>query len=247
MGTFTSKPILLLSTSASSATAVPEAVTRRDLRPYRPAFQLRRCGGGSSQLTTFGIGNSGLPSLPRPALNEWNARVFVGDETLVDVGFAVACERLAKLAESGTLISTSRDAYSHGTARVARVRAAGLSKLVRIQIRELSGTTECAGLAMRWEATGPGGGLFPLLDADIRLAPAGRHATMLMLAGVYRAPLGSLGEALDRAVLHRVAAATIRSFVSRVAAEISHQPDTAETATPNAAGPSLPPSAAGSA
>ena len=102
--------------------------------------------------------------------------------------------------------------------------AAGVSKLVRVQVRELPWTERSAGLALRWEATGPGGGLFPVLDADLRLAPAGEHGTLLTMAGAYRPPLGSLGQALDRAILRRVAAATIRSFVAQVAAQITGQP-----------------------
>ena len=93
-----------------------------------------------------------------------------------------------------------------------RVGLSGVSKLVRVQARELSWTDTSAGLALRWEATGPGGGLFPVLDADLKLAPAGDQGTLLTMAGVYRPPLGSLGVALDRAILRRVAGATIRSF-----------------------------------
>ena len=46
---------------------------------------------------------------------------------------------------------------------------------------------------------------------------------MLTMAGSYRPPLGAVGEVLDRAILRRVAAATIRSFVAQVAAQITGQ------------------------
>lgn len=52
----------------------------------------------------------------------------------------------------------------------------GLTRLVRVQARELAATDEAVGLAIRWEATGPGGGLFPALDADIRLTRSGSRA-----------------------------------------------------------------------
>jgi hypothetical protein len=156
--------------------------------------------------------------------------VFVGDEVRLDVGFAVARERLTRLGESGALSETSEDAYGPG---LTRVGVAGFSKLVRVQVRELSWTDLSAGLALRWEATGPGGGLFPVLDADLKLAPNGA-GTMLTVTGSYRPPLGSLGEALDRALLRRVAAATIRSFVAQVAAQITGHPypDGAGSASP---------------
>ena len=101
---------------------------------------------------------------------------------------------------------------------------AGVSKLVRVQVRELAWTDRSAGLALRWEATGVGGGLFPVLDADLTVAPAGDRGTVLRMSGAYRPPLGPLGEALDRTILRRVAAATIRSFLARVAAQITGQP-----------------------
>jgi hypothetical protein len=43
-------------------------------------------------------------------------------------------------------------------------------------------------------------------------------------AGAYRPPLGSLGQAVDRAILHRVADATVRTFLIRVAAQLADQP-----------------------
>jgi hypothetical protein len=159
--------------------------------------------------------------------------VFVGDETRLDVGYPIARERLMRLAECATLLSTSEDAYDHATAGLAKVGLPGLSKLVRVQVRELTMTEGSAGLAIRWEATGPGGALFPVLDADITLTPAadavdagdaGDRASLLAMAGVYRPPLGALGQALDRAILHRVAVATIRGFLAGLAARIADQP-----------------------
>jgi hypothetical protein len=40
---------------------------------------------------------------------------------------------------------------------------------------------------------------------------------------VYRPPLGSPGAGLDRAIMHRIATATIRAFIRRLA-EILSQP-----------------------
>jgi hypothetical protein len=147
--------------------------------------------------------------------------MFVGDEVILDVSFAVARARLADLTRNDLLSSASEDAYGAGITSLARVGALGLSKVVRVHVRELAETDGQAGLAIRWEASGPVGGLFPALDADITLVPAANQTTLLALAGVYRPPLGPLGIALDRAALHRVAAATIRSFLGRLAAGIT--------------------------
>jgi hypothetical protein len=147
--------------------------------------------------------------------------MFVGDEVVLDVSFAVARARLADLTGNDLLRSASEDTYGAGITGLARVGALGLCKVVRVHVRELVETGGHAGLAIRWEATGPGGGLFPALDADIRLVPAADQTTLLVLEGVYRPPLGALGIALDRAALDRVAAATIRNFLGRLAAGIT--------------------------
>ena len=150
---------------------------------------------------------------------------------MLDVGFAVARERLTRLGESGALFAPSADVYAPG---LARVGPGVVSKLVRVQARELSRTDSSGGLALRWEATGTGGGLFPALDADLTLTDLGAEGTLLRLAGAYRPPLGALGQALDRAVLHRVAVATIRGFLARVAAQLADQPVANGAGCPNA-------------
>ncbi len=157
--------------------------------------------------------------------------MFVGDEVGLDVSFEVARAGLARLARGGWLSGASEDAYGVGVVGLSRVGALGLTREVRVQTLELAERQGSAGLAIRWEVTGPGGGLFPVLDADITVHPAGEDAALLTLAGAYRPPLGTLGQALDRAILHRVAAATVRNFLSRVAAEITGHPGPAGSGT----------------
>jgi hypothetical protein len=48
--------------------------------------------------------------------------------------------------------------------------------LVEVHFLEVVTRGESAVLALRWEATGPGGRLFPALDGEISLIPAGEHA-----------------------------------------------------------------------
>jgi hypothetical protein len=154
--------------------------------------------------------------------------MFVGDEALLDVSFPAAWAGLANLVRDGLLVSASQDVYGPGITGFARVGPAGLSRLVRVQIRELAERDGCAGLAIRWEVTGLAAGCSRVLDADIMLAAAGPRSTVLTLVGAYRPPLGPVGEALDCAILHRVAAATIRAFLGRVAAGITGYPGPAE-------------------
>ena len=168
--------------------------------------------------------------------------MFVGDQVLLGVRFAVARERLAQLTKGGVLISASENAYGHGTAGLAGVGTRGLTKLARVQVRELTWTDTAPGLAIRWEASGPDGTLFPVLDADITLTRAGEQGTLLSVAGVYRPPFGLTGGSLERSILDRVAAVTVSHFMASVAARIAGRPGTAEAASSNGAG-ATPPSA----
>jgi len=169
--------------------------------------------------------------------------MFAGDEVRLEVGFNAAQARLANLIRGGSLVSASQHAYGEGITGLVRVGplggAPGISRTVEVQFRELVTRGDTTVLALRWEAVGPGGGLFPALDADITLTPAGEHATMLTMAGAYRPPLGTLGARLDRAILRRAAAATIRSFLDRVAEAIA---DPAPAAEPRPETASLEPS-----
>jgi hypothetical protein len=70
-------------------------------------------------------------------------------------------------------------------------------------------------LPMTWKATGAEH-LFPQLDADIEVAALGASRTQLSISARYLPPMGVLGRALDRALLHRVAEATIKDFLDRV-------------------------------
>jgi hypothetical protein len=70
-----------------------------------------------------------------------------------------------------------------------------------------------------WEATGTPG-LFPKLDADLIVATIGPDLCQIAIRGTYAPPLGPLGRALDRAVLHRVAEASVKGFVDRVARSV---------------------------
>jgi hypothetical protein len=149
--------------------------------------------------------------------------MFLGDEVQVAASFEAARSRLARFAESSELLRTSQVSYDDGIKLTARVGAAGLSKVVQVQAAQLAEAAG-TGIAIRWQATGPGSSLFPVLDADIRLTPVGEQVTLLALTGTYRPPLGPVGEALDRAILRSVAAATIRNFLGRLATAISDSP-----------------------
>jgi len=158
--------------------------------------------------------------------------MFVSGEVRLEIGFADARARLADLSRAGWLLDASQEAYGHGTAGLAQFAppgsVGGMSRLVAAHSRDLAGPGDPARLALRWEAIGPDGEVFPALDADITLIPAGEHATALTLAGVFRPPPENPGHGLDQAIVQRVAMTAIRAFLDRIAQAIGGPAQSAE-------------------
>jgi hypothetical protein len=154
--------------------------------------------------------------------------MFVADEVLLELSFDAAAARLAEVARGGLLTRVSQGAYGDGVAGLARVgplgAAPGVSTLVEVHFLDLAIRGECAVLALRRQATRPGGALFPALDGDLALTVAGEHATRLSLAGAYRPPLGPVGAGLDQAIFHKAAQVTVRSLLARVADTLTRPP-----------------------
>lgn len=117
----------------------------------------------------------------------------------------------------------------------------GLAKLVRVRLLAPVRHEAAETVSLRWEATGPAGELFPVLDADLTLTADAEDRCRLVLVGSYRPPLGRPGAAVDRTVMNRVALATLRALLDNLAGlrtapeaypdvgrEVSHWRPTAE-------------------
>jgi len=102
---------------------------------------------------------------------------------------------------------------------------------VSIGVAQLRLADDAMTVGMRWEAAGVTGGLFPVLDANIRVSGDGQRS-QLGLTACYRLPFGAAGAGLDPLLLHKVATATIHAFLARVASALpaTHEA-AAETAT----------------
>lgn len=151
--------------------------------------------------------------------------MFASHEVILDAPYDVASARLAHLINWGTLQSVSKTAYDGGAEALVRVGPLGgahrLSKLVRVRVLDPVRHGVTMTVPLRWEATGLAGELFPVLDADLILTETGDGGSRLELVGSYRPPLGRAGAMLDRAVMSRVAAATIRSLLDEVATAVA--------------------------
>jgi hypothetical protein len=93
-----------------------------------------------------------------------------------------------------------------GSLRVAKRVTVRLGRPVRFPSK--------LALPMSWE---PRGWLLPRLDGELELGTLGKNRTQLALSGNYEPPLGTVGRTVDRLALHRVAEATIKDFLDRVA------------------------------
>jgi hypothetical protein len=142
--------------------------------------------------------------------------------TDIDTAFGLAEPRL--LGALPALDGLAEGAYRDGEARraslgaeVARVQAPAFVKLV------VGTPTKGPGrltVPLSWTAEGSTA-LFPKMDADLMLATLGPDASQLSLRGSYTPPMGAVGRALDRMLMHRVAESSVKGFVDRIADSIN--------------------------
>jgi hypothetical protein len=148
--------------------------------------------------------------------------MFADQAVTLDLDFPAAKDEFLLLTHGNRLDGMSQDAYAEGLAGQIRVgpfgSVPGISKLVQVSLLDPVRRDDSVLVPMRWEATGPVGRLFPVLDANLMLGQDDQGRGVLRLSGVYRPPLGGLGEELDQIVLRQVASATIRSLLRRIAA-----------------------------
>lgn len=67
--------------------------------------------------------------------------------------------------------------------------------------------------------------LYPELDGHLRLEPRRPSGTSLRFDARYRPPGGSLGETVDRALMHRVAESSVKDFVAGMSRRLAEAAD----------------------
>jgi hypothetical protein len=151
--------------------------------------------------------------------------MFIGAEIPLTICFSHAQARLAKLIRGGLLGRASGSAYAAWNTALAWNGPSGtapwgtglgLSRLARVQFRDTAAHGDQAIWPLRWEVTGPEGALFPVLDADIRLTPAGEDATLLAVSAVCRLPPAGLAANLDEVIRRRITQETIQTFTNHI-------------------------------
>jgi hypothetical protein len=153
--------------------------------------------------------------------------MFADQAVTLDLEFPAAMDRFLLLTHGNRLDGMSQDAYADGLGGQIRVGplggVPGISKFVRVSLLGPVRRDDSVLVPMRWEATGLMGRLFPVLDANLMLGRDEQGRAVLRIAGVYRPPLGGLGEELDQIVLRRIASATLRSLLQRIAALLAER------------------------
>jgi len=126
-------------------------------------------------------------------------------------------------------------AYDEGEELLSRVGpfgpVPGLSKVVTVRVGKVRDRGEGFVMPLTWSATGPTE-LFPVMVADLEIAPLGASESQLRLSGSYDPPLGPVGRQLDRLLLHQLAEATVRALLSQLVAAllVAPAPDVVEPA-----------------
>lgn len=147
--------------------------------------------------------------------------MFVEYTTTVDVRLSLVENRLDRVRAS--LEEWADIAYRDGEDLMAKV---GPMSSVSRRVQLVIGVAEIysGGLVypISWTVNGAAM-LFPSLEADLWLTSLGPHQTRLTLKGNYRPPLGTLGRIADRALLGRVAEATVADWIDRLATAVNEQ------------------------
>jgi hypothetical protein len=99
----------------------------------------------------------------------------------------------------------------------------GIRRRVTIQLGAPVRFPSMTSVPLTWEPVGLEG-LLPRLDANLELGSLGDDRTQLAISARYRPPLGVVGRAVDRVLLHRVAEATLKDFLDQVSQTIINQP-----------------------
>jgi hypothetical protein len=141
--------------------------------------------------------------------------VFVHYFTEIECRIEDAVARVERL--RADMSTWAGSAYRDGEHLVGRLtgKPVSLAGLVLFDIGEPEISAAGHLYPLRWRATGARN-LFPLLKAELILADMSGQV-LISLRGVYDPPMGSLGRMVDRALLSRVADATVKSWVDQLA------------------------------
>lgn len=160
---------------------------------------------------------AGACAVPPDAHRHHASAVAVADSVHVELPAGTV---VARLRQGGSWLAPHvAAAAADGDAirlRVGPGSPAWLGKAVAVRIGRPDSSRGALQVAIAWEATGASA-LFPRFEGALGIAELDPERCELSLSGRYRPPLGRAGHALDDVLLGRVARATVRSLLRRVA------------------------------
>jgi hypothetical protein len=163
-----------------------------------------------------------LSPVPKRGAVDDGGPMLIQDFVQVKAPFATVRDELLERSP-GWLADDARAAYADGEQLFLTVSATNRKVPIRMRVHLDLGAPYDRGEGMvvplTWWAAG-GQRLFPTLDADLEVMPLGPDQVMLTLMGRYEPPLGAVGRRMDRLVLHRIAEASVRSFLHRTAVKL---------------------------
>jgi hypothetical protein len=96
-----------------------------------------------------------------------------------------------------------------------------VGKDVEVELGEVFDGNGVVSIPLRWKATWPSAA-FPGFDGELELTRMIDGSAELWLLGRYQPPLGAVGRALDRTVLHTVANDGVRQLLDTMASRLQH-------------------------
>lgn len=144
-------------------------------------------------------------------------------QDFADVAVPLGRIRGRFLSNDDWLVPLASAAQEDGEAITLRVGPGWAPDSVNRQVRVTLGLVHFRKSAvvvpLSWESVGLRS-LFPMLDGEVEVTPLGPDSCRLTFSGSYTPPGGGFGARLDRALLHRVATSTVRSFLNKVATSL---------------------------
>ena len=131
-------------------------------------------------------------------------------------------ERSLTDASMRSLTRIAGEAHHRGDELLAEVGFGQRIRFARQVSLTLGAPIHAAGktvIPLRWKPTNAPG-LFPPLDADLEVGELAPGRTQLAMSARYDPPLGVVGEVIGRSILYRVAEATLKDFLDRLAEAI---------------------------
>jgi hypothetical protein len=135
---------------------------------------------------------------------------------ILNVSFIAARVRLVNLISGGSLVPASIDAYACGLPGLAGAvpgETPSAAALITVRIPEPAGSPGVVTLPLHWHATGAGGQLVRVLDAELMLVAARAGRTLLRLEGEFRLPFAVSIAEPDRDELPRRAATASMNYL----------------------------------